>query len=62
MMLYGFIGVGTAARVGYIVMQMLANNIDHDVARKKITNTIKGAILATILNSLIAVIKKYYGG
>lgn len=58
---YGMIVAGTGARVGYIALQLIMDNVDSNTAKSKIMITVKGAILAATINSLVIMFKKYFG-
>lgn len=59
---YLLIGAGAGLRVVQVALQMSTGSLDTDTAKKKISNSIKAAILATVINSLAVIIKGYYGG
>lgn len=59
---YLLIGAGAGFRVVQVALQMSTGSLDADTAKKKISNSIKAAILATVINSLAVIIKGYYGG
>lgn len=59
---YLLIGVSAGFRVVYVALQLITGTLESDVAKKKIGTSIKAAIIATVLNSLVTIIKGYYGG